>query len=92
MRWRESVDLVLRLDQDEYMVVVNVHEAKTNLSKLLERVRAGEEIIIAKSGKPYARLCPLDPPEPRRPGLLAGKLDQSFFDPLPEEELEAWEK
>jgi prevent-host-death family protein len=74
------------------MKTVGVHEAKTHLSKLLERVRAGEEVIIAKHGQPYARLCPLEPPAPRRPGLLAGKLDPSFFEPLPEEELEAWER
>lgn len=74
------------------MKTVNVHEAKTNLSRLLERVRAGEEIIIAKGGKPCARLCPLNPAQPRRPGLLKGKVDDSFFDPLPDEELEAWEK
>jgi len=71
---------------------VNVHEAKTHLSRLLERVRAGEEIIIAKGGKPCARLCPIEPPPPRRPGLLKGNLDDSFFDPLPEEELDSWER
>ena len=72
--------------------MVNVHEAKTHLSRLLERVRAGEEIIIAKGGKPCARLCPLESPEPRRPGLLHGRVDDAFFDPLPEEELVAWER
>jgi prevent-host-death family protein len=70
---------------------VNVHEAKTHLSRLLERVRAGEEIIIAKNGEPCARLCPLAPPARRQPGLLSGTVDDSFFAPLPEEELEAWE-
>ena len=73
------------------MQTVNVHEAKTHLSRLLDRVRAGEEVIIAKNGKPWARLCPLAEPEPRRPGLLAGTVEDSFFDPLPEEEIEAWE-
>ena len=73
------------------MTKVNVHDAKTQLSRLLERAHAGEEIIIAKSGKPYARLCPLVAPEPRRPGLLHGRVEDSFFEPLPEEELEAWE-
>ena len=71
---------------------VNVHEAKTNLSKLLERVRAGEEVIIAKGGKPYARLCPLEPLEPRAPGLLQGSVGEAFFEPLSEEELDAWER
>ena len=73
------------------MEIVNVHEAKTNLSKLLERARAGEEIIIAKAGVPYARLCPLAESSPRKPGLLVGVVDDSFFDPLPEDELDAWE-
>ena len=74
------------------MKVVSVHEAKTHLSQLLERVRAGEEIVIAKRGIPFARLCPLGTPEPRRPGLLSGRVDDGFFEPLPEDELEAWER
>ncbi len=74
------------------MKVVSVHEAKTQLSRLLERVRGGEEILIAKRGKPYARLCPLEPPAPRRPGLLSGVVEDTFFEPLPEEELDAWER
>lgn len=71
---------------------VNVHEAKTHLSRLLERVHAGEEIILAKSGKPYARLLPIRDEAPsRRPGRLAGHVGKAFFEPLPEEELRAWE-
>ena len=74
--------------------VVNVHEAKTHLSKLLERAHAGEEIVLAKAGKPYARLVPLKTEEkPRRqPGLLKGWdiPDSAFFDPLPDEELKLW--
>lgn len=74
------------------MTTVNVHEAKTNFSRLLEQAHAGQEIILAKAGKPYARLMPLAPePAKRQPGRLAGKLDDAFFDPLPEEELDAWE-
>ena len=73
------------------MKTINVHEAKTHLSRLLERANAGEEVIISKNGRPYARLCPLAPPEKRQPGVLAGTPDDSFFDPLPEEELAAWE-
>ena len=73
------------------METVNVHEAKTHLSRLLERAHAGEEVIIAKNGRPYARLCPLEKPPPRRPGLLAGEVGDAFFEPLPEEELGAWE-
>jgi prevent-host-death family protein len=74
------------------MKVVSVREAKTQLSRLLERVRGGEEIVIAKRGKPYARLCPLEPPAPRRSGLLSGSVEDSFFEPLPEKELDAWER
>jgi prevent-host-death family protein len=71
---------------------VNVHEAKTHLSKLLERAHAGEVIVIAKGGKPYARLGPLEAPADRKPGLLRGKMDERFFEPLPEEELREWER
>lgn len=73
------------------MEYFNVHEAKTHLSKLLDRARSGEELIIAKNGTPVARLCPLKAPEPRRPGLLTGKLGDAFFEALPEDELAAWE-
>ncbi len=71
--------------------IVNVHEAKTHLSRLLERAHAGEEIILAKAGKPYARLMPLASKRRRGgqlPGLVVGP---EFFEPLPEEELRAWE-
>ena len=67
-------------------IVVNVSEAKTHLSRLLDRGHAGEEIIFAKSGKPYARLVPLRSERPRRqPGRLKGTLDEAFFDPLPKD-------
>jgi prevent-host-death family protein len=71
---------------------VGVHEAKTQLSRLLERVRGGEEIVIAKNGVPVARLCPIGPAPRRVPGILSGKIDDRFFEPLPEEELEGWER
>ena len=74
------------------MKEVSVSEAKTHLSKLLERVRAGEEVVILKSGKPYARLIPATRVERRQPGLLgAARVDDSFFDPLSEAELAHWE-
>ncbi|WP_260596789.1 type II toxin-antitoxin system Phd/YefM family antitoxin [Sphingomonas endolithica] len=74
----------------------NVHDAKTNLSKLMDRAHAGEEIILAKSGIPYAKLVPLaEATKPRRrPGgwpELANIPDSVWFDPLPAEELELWE-
>jgi prevent-host-death family protein len=72
------------------MGVVNVREAKTNLSKLLERVARGEEIIIAKRGRPVARLVRLCR-EPRRPGRLRGRIrfGPGFEEPLPGEILDA---
>ena len=75
------------------MVTVNVHEAKTNLSRLLAQVEAGEEVVIARNGKPVARLVPVRKRGKRRPGSMAGlfTVPDSFFDPLPEEELAAWE-
>ena len=72
---------------------VNVHEAKTHLSKLLGRVEAGEEIILARAGKPCARLVPYEQKQAgRRIGLLRGlEVPPEFFDPLPDDELAAWE-
>ncbi len=75
--------------------VVNVHEAKTHLSRLLERVRQGEEIVIAKSGRPVARLVPVaEKRERRRPGSAKGTLwiSDDFDSPLPEELLESFER
>ena len=55
--------------------VVNIHEAKTHLSRLVERVEAGEELVIARAGRPVARLVPYRPRhEPRIPGLLKGRI------------------
>lgn len=73
--------------------MVNVHEAKTHLSRLLDRAHAGEEIVLAKAGKPYARLVPLaKATTARQPGGLAGVIEDGFFfDPLPEDELRGWE-
>jgi prevent-host-death family protein len=75
---------------------INVHEAKTNFSKLLERAHAGEEIILAKAGVPYAKLVPYEPPaKPRRqPGgwpELRTIPDSVWFDPMPDDELALWE-
>lgn len=76
------------------MATVNIHEAKTQFSKLIEAVAQGEEIVIAKAGKPAARLVPIDAPAPvRRPGLMKGKLRiaDDFDAPLPDEILAAFE-
>jgi prevent-host-death family protein len=74
------------------METVSVHEAKTQFTRLLERVHAGEEVIIAKAGKPYAKLVPLDSRlKERLPGIAKGALTTAFFEPLSEEELSRWE-
>ena len=75
------------------MPIVNVHEAKTHLSRLLAQVEAGEEVVIARNGKPVARLVSVRRRGKPRFGSWKGriKLDDSFFEPLPEEELAAWE-
>jgi prevent-host-death family protein len=67
------------------MQITNIHEAKTNFSKLVERVAAGEEIIIGKAGKPVARLVPYkESPGKRKPGAWKGKVWISpDFDTLP---------
>ncbi len=70
--------------------IVNVHEAKTHLSRLLDRAHNGEEIVLAKAGKPYALLCPLPPARERKPGIAPGRITEAFFEPLPAEEIEAW--
>ena len=67
---------------------VNMHEAKTHLSRLVDEVQNGEEIVIARAGKPVARLAPLKTHwKPRRPGGLKGKIwiSEDFDAPLPEE-------
>jgi len=72
---------------------VNVHEAKTNLSRLLERVEQGEEIVIARGGRPIARLVPYTTYlTPRQPGALQGRIHVSddFDAPLPPEILAAF--
>jgi prevent-host-death family protein len=75
------------------MQIVNVHAAKTNLSRLIERACAGEDIVIARNSEPAVRLVPVHSEQPRRQrGSLEGQVivPDSFFDPLPPEELDAW--
>lgn len=75
------------------MPTVNVHQAKTQLSRLLARVEAGEDVVIARRGEPVARLVPCKPRGKRRFGSMKGKIfvDDSILDPLPDDELAAWE-
>jgi prevent-host-death family protein len=74
------------------MTTDNIHHAKTHLSKLLGRVAAGEDVVIARAGRPVARLVPIAPREPRKPGLAKGRLTDAFFEPLPSDELDAWQQ
>ena len=73
---------------------VNVHEAKTHLSKLLERVEAGDEVIIARAGRPIARLVPFAPPGKRALGLDSGRgsIAPDFDAPLPDDLLADFER
>jgi prevent-host-death family protein len=71
-------------------MLVNIHLAKAQLSELVERAAQGEEIVIAKRGKPFVRLVAVADREPRRPGLAKGRLTDAFFEPLPADELEVW--
>lgn len=69
------------------MNITNIHEAKTQLSRLVERAAAGDEIIIAKAGKPMAKLIAYkESKQPRKPGLWKGKVEiAADFDDLPDE-------
>ena len=77
------------------MTTVSVHEAKTHLSRLIEKVLAGEEVVISRNKEPVVRLVREAPPK-KKPllGALKGQfkcdLDDGFFDPLSEEELAHW--
>ena len=76
------------------METINIHQAKTQLSRLIERVNAGEEIVIAKAGRPVARLVPVGASAvPRTPGLMKGRIrvGKDFDAPLPGDLLDAFE-
>jgi len=76
--------------------IVNVHQAKTHLSRLIDDAHAGETILLAKAGKPWARLMPLEPPPPQRiPGRLRShrplQNPEALLEPMAAEELTSWE-
>jgi len=76
------------------MKTVNIHDAKTHLSKLVARARKGEEIVLAKAGKPVAKIVPFEAtPQRRVPGSARGlvKIYDNFDDPLPDDILDAFE-
>jgi prevent-host-death family protein len=72
--------------------VVNLYDAKAQLSRLIDLATAGEDVVIARAGKPLVRLVPVDAARPRQPGLLKGlSVPDALFDPLPEDEQALWE-
>jgi len=74
---------------------VTIHQAKTNLSRLIRKASEGEEVVIARGSKPVARLVPVGEVKgKRRPGSLKGRLrvGPEFFEPLPKRELARWEQ
>lgn len=76
------------------MQIINIHDAKTQLSKLIEAVAQGEEIVIARAGKPAAMLVPMPAPKTvRKPGAMKGKIKiaTDFDNPLPDDLQAAFE-
>ena len=71
--------------------VVKVQHAKTHLSALLAAVEAGEEFVIERGNVPVARLVPIAPAGPRSMGFVAYRVPDTFFEALPDGELDAWE-
>lgn len=69
----------------------NILDAKTRLSELLNRVEAGEDVVIAKAGRPVARLVKIESPKKRPLGFIKGHLPDDFLEPMSEEELAEWE-
>ena len=76
-----------------FMTTLNIHAAKTHLSRLIEDVAGGEEVVIAKAGKPVARLVPIGKAGKRTLGVLKGRLrvPRNFDTPLPDEMIAAFE-
>ncbi len=69
------------------MIKINIHEAKTHFSQILNRVSSGEDVVIAKAGKPIARIVPIKGEgKKRKPGSAKGRvmIEDSFFEPLPD--------
>jgi prevent-host-death family protein len=84
-------------DRRDALRMVNVHQAKTQLSRLMDDAHAGETIVLAKAGKPWARLVPLASPPPQRvPGRLRsqGPLSEpnALLEPMEADDLAAWEE
>jgi len=77
------------------MPSATIHEAKTNLSRLIEQAERGEDVVIARGKQPVVRLVPIAQPAGKRPsGIFKDKyrIGAEFFEPLPQDELTAWEE
>ena len=74
------------------MSTVSIEEAQVKLLDLIHTLQPNEEVIITENNQPVARLTPLGERVPRIPGIAQGKVTDAFFDPLPEEELKAWDQ
>jgi prevent-host-death family protein len=74
------------------MATVTIEEAQVKLPDLIHTLQANEEVIITENNQPVARLLPVAEHLPRVPGIAQGKVTDAFFEPLPEEELKAWEQ
>ena len=74
------------------MAIFTVHQAKTNLSKLIAGAMSGNDVVIARHGQPLVRLVPVASIKPRRRGALRGQisLTSAFFEPLPADEQDSW--
>lgn len=81
----------VRANEADMERTVTIPEAETHFSRLADRAHAGETIVICKGDVPWARLVPLGEPPQRVPGLLQGKVGAGFFEPLPADDLDAWE-
>ena len=73
------------------MSIVTIEEAQVKLLDLIHTLQPNEEVIITENNQPVARLTPVEERAPRVPGIAQGKVTDAFFEPLPEEELKAWE-
>ncbi|UVJ39205.1 type II toxin-antitoxin system Phd/YefM family antitoxin [Arthrobacter sp. CJ23] len=82
-----EVDQVDLVNMGQY----NVQDAKTRLSELLNKVERGEDVVIAKAGRPVARLVKVERPTKRRLGFVKGRLPEDFLEPMGEEDLAQWE-
>lgn len=81
------------LAKKEHMSVSTIHEAKTNLSRLIQKAERGEEVVIARGKTPVAKIVPIKKGKKKRiPGMFKGvfKVGPEFFEPLPKDELRLW--